>query len=135
MTAGMDLQQILDVSPFQRWLGLKLVRADAQGLEISMAWREELVSNPHTRWLHGGILASLVDLTGLYAILASGNVATATADLRVDYHRAATGGTLTARGRVLKLGRAISCAESFVTGADGKLLASGRGTYIMAPPA
>jgi uncharacterized protein (TIGR00369 family) len=57
-----------------------------------------------------------------------------TIDLRVDYHAAALPGDLTARGKVIRLGGQFSCAEAQVFAQDGKLLASGRGTYFTAPP-
>jgi uncharacterized protein (TIGR00369 family) len=53
-----------------------------------------------------------------------------TADLRVDYHRPTISGPLTANGRVVKIGRRISVAETRVLGFDGKLLASGRRAYV-----
>ena len=58
-----------------------------------------------------------------------------TIDLRVDYHAAAMPGDLTVQGQ----GRAAwagssHCAEAHVYDKDGKLLASGRGTYFTAPP-
>lgn len=124
-------QQRLDVSPFQRWLGL---RADDVGngrLVVSMPWKEELVSNPNPPTVHGGILASLIDLVGLYAVLTTGNIAMATVDLRVDYHRPAAPGALRAEGSVIKLGSKVSSAETRVTAEDGKLVASGRGVYLM----
>lgn len=51
-------------------------------------------------------------------------------DLRVDYHRPTTAGPLLATGRVIKCGPQISTAGTVITGSDGKLLSSGRGTYI-----
>jgi uncharacterized protein (TIGR00369 family) len=54
--------------------------------------------------------------------------------MRVDYHAAATPGDLIARGKVVKAGRQFSTAEAQVFDAQGKLLASGRGTYFTAPP-
>jgi len=80
--------------------------------------------------VHGGILASLIDLTGLYAIIAAGGVARATVDLRVDYHRAATNGPLRAIGQVVKLGKTISTADTRILDDDDRLVASGRGTYL-----
>jgi uncharacterized protein (TIGR00369 family) len=56
-----------------------------------------------------------------------------TIDLRVDYHRAAMPGDLTARGKVVKFGSAISVAEAHVYDQSGALLASGRGVYSTAP--
>jgi uncharacterized protein (TIGR00369 family) len=95
-----------------------------------MPWHEEIVSNPVLGAAHGGVLAALIDLTGLYALVILGTRATATADLRVDYHRPATAGPLIARGQVVKTGRQISVAEARIFGPDDKLLASGRGAYI-----
>ena len=79
---------------------------------------------------HGGILAALIDLTGLYAIRAAGGAVTATADLRVDYHRPAVGETVLAYGTVVKLGRRISTADVRLTNNNQVLLASGRGAYL-----
>jgi uncharacterized protein (TIGR00369 family) len=57
-----------------------------------------------------------------------------TIDMRVDYHAAAMPGDLIARGKVVKSGRQFSTAEAQVFDAEGKLVASGRGTYFTAPP-
>jgi uncharacterized protein (TIGR00369 family) len=85
---------------------------------------------PALAYAHGGVLASLIDLTGFYALIAQGTKVKATADLRVDYHRPATSGPLVATGLIVKVGQQISVAETSVTGPNEKLLASGRGAYI-----
>ena len=41
----------------------------------------------------------------------------------------------TAKGRIVKMGGQFSVAEASVYDKDGKLLASGRGVYLTAPPA
>jgi uncharacterized protein (TIGR00369 family) len=56
-----------------------------------------------------------------------------TIDMRVDYHAAAMPGDLIARGKVIKAGRQFSTAEAQIFDAQGKLLASGRGTYFTTP--
>ena len=124
------LQEMLNIAPFHRWLGLEIATCSDQGIAITMPWREEIVSNPMIGSAHGGILASLVDLTGLYTLLAGGVAARATADLHVDYHRPATSGPLTAHGQIVKIGRQISVAETRVLEPDDKLVASGRGAYF-----
>jgi uncharacterized protein (TIGR00369 family) len=43
-------------------------------------------------------------------------------------------GDLTAKGKVIRFGGQFSTAEAHVFDAAGKLLASGRGTYLTAPP-
>lgn len=125
-----SLQARLDVSSFHRWLGLHLISASEREIVIKMPEREDIYSVPDPQTVHGGILASLIDLAGLYALLAAGVPARATADLRVDYHRPAAPGTLRVTGRVIKPGRRICCAEAQVHNTEGVLLASGRGTYI-----
>ena len=124
------LQELLDIAPFHQWLGLKIQSCSEDGLELTMPWRAVIISNPVLGAAHGGVLAALIDLTGLYTLLMLGTRAKATADLRVDYHRPATAGPLVARGQVIKIGRQISVAEARIFGPDDKLLASGRGAYI-----
>ncbi|PZQ58846.1 MAG: hypothetical protein DI570_17130 [Phenylobacterium zucineum] len=43
------LQAAVAAAPFHRWLSLKVVRIDADGIELAMPWREELISNPKRR--------------------------------------------------------------------------------------
>ena len=125
-----EFQKALMISPFHRWLGLKAVAVTREQIEIALPWREEFVSNTKIEATHGGILAALIDLTGLYAVRAAGGIVTATADLRVDYHRPATRGAVRACGMVVKLGRRISTADVRVTDTSQVLLASGRGAYL-----
>ena len=95
-----------------------------------MPWRPEIVSIPEPQnVVHGGILASLIDLAGLYAVMSQGGEPSGTAYMHVDYHRQATSGPLIAKSRVLKIGKTISTAETSVFGPDQTLLASGSGGY------
>ena len=73
--------RVLLQSPYHRWLGLELVKFGQEGVTIALPWREEFVSSVTVGSTHGGILAALIDLTGLYAIRAAGGAVTATADL------------------------------------------------------
>ena len=125
------LQTYLDMSSFQRWLGLTIDGVDDAGLAIRMPWREELISNPAVQSVHGGILASLIDLTGFYTILSRGKIVKSTIDMRADYHRIAKPGTLIAHGKVIKLGSSVSTCDTTVVAEDGSAVASGRGTYMM----
>jgi acyl-coenzyme A thioesterase PaaI-like protein len=43
-------------------------------------------------------------------------------------------GDLTIRGRIVRMGSQFSTTEAQVFDAQGKLIASGRGTYLTAPP-
>lgn len=129
-----DIQARLTRGPYHQWLGIEVVSVSEGEIELRAKWREEWVVNPDKRYTHGGILAALVDLTADWALVSYTGRGVPTIDLRVDYHRAAMPGDLTARGKVVKFGSQISVAEAHVYDADGKLLASGRGAYSTATP-
>ena len=116
--------------PFHQWLGLEVTAVGEDSIELKARWREEWVVNPDRRYSHGGILAALVDLAADWAMVARTGRGVPTIDLRVDYHAAALPGDLVARGKVVKFGGQFSTAEAQVFDASGKLLASGRGTYL-----
>ncbi len=128
------VQSMITRAPYHQWLGLKVTAVHDDGIELTATWREEWVVNPDRRDTHGGILAALVDLAADWAMVKKTGRGVPTIDMRVDYHAAAMPGDLTARGKVVKMGRQFSVAEASVFDADGKLLASGRGTYFTAPP-
>jgi uncharacterized protein (TIGR00369 family) len=128
------VQELVTRGPFHRWLGLKVVAVHDDGIELTATWREEWVVNPDRGYTHGGILAALVDLAADWAMVKKLGRGAPTIDLRVDYHAAAMPGDLTARGKVVRLGGQFSTAEAHIYDSNGKLVASGRGTYFTAPP-
>lgn len=128
------VQEMISTRPYHQWLGLKVLAVGDESIELRATWRPEWVANPQAGWTHGGILAALVDLTADWAMVKKLGRAVPTIDMRVDYHNAAKKGDLVAKGRIVKLGSQFSTAEAMVYDADGKLLASGRGTYFSAPP-
>lgn len=129
-----QLQQLITRGPFNRWLNFTVTKADEEGIEVRAAWREEWVVNPERRYTHGGILAAIVDVAADYAIAARLGRPVPTIDVRVDYHKAAMPGDLTARARVVRMGSQYSTAEASIYDQQGALVASGRGTYFTAPP-
>ena len=135
--AGLTLEQLqerINVGPFNRWLNFTVTKVDEAGLEMTAAWREEWVVNPDRRYTHGGILSAIIDVAADYAIAAKLGRPVPTIDLRVDYHKAAMPGDLTAKARVVRLGSQYSTAEASLYDQAGELVASGRGTYFTAPP-
>jgi uncharacterized protein (TIGR00369 family) len=120
--------------PYHQWLGLTVVAVAEDGIELKAAWREEWVVNPDRRYTHGGVVAALVDLAADWAMVAKTGRGVPTIDLRVDFHAAAMPGDLTAKGKVVRFGSQFSTSEAQVFDGSGKLLASGRGTYLTAPP-
>jgi uncharacterized protein (TIGR00369 family) len=129
-----SLEQRLAVGPFNRWLGFKVLKMDESGLELKATWREEWIVNPERRYTHGGILAAIIDVAADYAIAVAIGRPVPTIDIRVDYHKAAMPGDLTAKAKIVRSGGQYSTAEAYVYDQEGVLVASGRGTYYTAPP-
>jgi uncharacterized protein (TIGR00369 family) len=128
------VQALITRGPYHQWLGLKVIAVADDAIELNATWREEWVVNPERRYTHGGVLAALIDLAADWALVRRTGRGVPTVDLRVDYHNAAMPGDLVARGKVVKFGSQFSTCEAQVFDAQGKLLASGRGTYYTAPP-
>ena len=134
-TASVEkLQELISRGPFNKWLNFTVLKAGADGVELKAAWREEWVVNVERRYTHGGILAAIVDVAADWAIAAQLGRPVPTIDIRVDYHKAAMPGDLTAKARVVRMGGQFSTAEAYLYDKDGALVASGRGTYFTAPP-
>jgi uncharacterized protein (TIGR00369 family) len=129
-----QVQALVTHAPFHQWLGLSVVAVTNDSIEIKAKWREEWVVNKERGYTHGGILAALIDLAADWAVVKQTGRGVPTIDLRVDYHRPAMPGDLTARGKVIRGGSQFATAEAQILDKDGKLLASGRGTYFTAPP-
>jgi uncharacterized protein (TIGR00369 family) len=128
------LQELISRGPFNRWLNFTVVKAGDDGVQLKASWREDWVVNPERRYTHGGILAAIVDVAADYAIAARLGRPVPTIDLRVDYHKAAMPGDITAEARVVRMGSQYSTAEAYLYDAEGALVASGRGTYLTAAP-
>ena len=129
-----ELQDRIQRGPFHQWLGVQVTGLSDDGeVEFLIPWREEIVVHPTLHYTHGGILATIVDFAADYAIMAATGAAVPTIDMRVDYHRAAVKCDMIAKARVIRLGRVYTTAEAEVYDPEGKLLASGRGTFLTLP--
>jgi uncharacterized protein (TIGR00369 family) len=93
------------------------------------------MANPHGS-VHGGIIATLVDeVTGAAVTSAIESASAPTVSLNVEYFYAIPiGGTYTAIGEIVRMGRAMAIADARIVDADGKLLARGTGIYQIPRP-
>jgi uncharacterized protein (TIGR00369 family) len=129
-----QVQALVTRAPFHQWLGLTVVAVTDDSIEISAKWREEWVVNTEHGYTHGGVIAALIDLAADWAMVRQTGRGVPTIDLRVDYHRATIRSDLVAHGKVVRAGGQFATAEARIVDRDGKLIASGRGTYFTAPP-
>lgn len=122
-------QPDLSESPYQRFLGLRLVRYEDGLVEICMPFRDEFLREDGSDWLHGGIVSALIDIAGDYAVYSKTGGDVPTVDLRIDYLRPAKRGRLTAIARTVKVGRRVSVADIEVKDEKSQVVAIGRGVY------
>lgn len=125
------LQERLSRNHFANWMKLEFASSDPGRVEIIAPWREEFISNPDRRYVHGGVLASLVDTAGSFAVATKIGHPAQTIDLRVDFHRAASEGRLRVEAQIVKLGRTIATCDAKVFDAEETLVASGRGVFLV----
>lgn len=130
MTLTRDqLQAVIETCEFDRWMGLKVESLGDTSLTLLLPFRAEIAGTPKVNRLHGGVVASLIDATGCYLLIALNVKRVSTVNLVVDYLRPAHG-EMVAIARIVKMGRKICNLTVEVTGADGKLAATGRVTIM-----
>ena len=125
------LEVLLADSPFHQFLGLRIEAVDtaAQSITLRCGFGPGLERSGGSGQFHGGVIASLIDIAGDFALIAVLGHGVPTIDLRVDYLRPARNGDLLARARVRKAGRTIGVVDIDVEDGAGKLVAVGRGCY------
>ncbi len=107
---------MMGVVPHSRALGMRLVDVAQDAAIIMVPYRPELVGNPDTGVIHGGVITSILDnASGLSVGCHMGErKAMATLDLRIDYmHPATPGEDVYARAECYKVTNNVA----FVRGA------------------
>jgi uncharacterized protein (TIGR00369 family) len=129
------INQAIGFSPYNAALGLRAEHASDDGLTVVLPYRAELVGNPDTGVLHGGVITGLVDAScGLSVFLAMRRPARiATLDLRIDYLKPATPPKdVRARAECYKLTRQVAFVRATAFhDAPSDPIASAAGTFII----
>ncbi len=120
---------------FWRYLGVEVEAANEGWVRLRVPIRESLC-NAAGSPVHGGVYSALVDMAvgGALSTLhegSAGGVGQTTLDLNVSFLAGATEGEIFAEGRILKRGRMIVFGEATITDRGGRLLATGRATYMI----
>jgi uncharacterized protein (TIGR00369 family) len=132
---------------FNQLLGLKVTSVEPQKVAARITMRPELVGHYLFNRLHGGVISAGLDNIGALAVMAAIGARhmneapdvrlprfnkLGTIDLRVDYLRPGIGEHFDLHATVMRLGSRIASTRMEFRGADGKLLSTGAGVYIMA---
>ncbi len=105
------LEQLVSTPPHPAALGFRLGSVDDAGVTLALPWREDLVGDPETGVLAGGVVSSLLDHACGLAVWSALDAfqPIATLDMRIDYLRAAEPGKeVLARAAVFHLTRSIA---------------------------
>jgi len=88
------LQQMNDVAPQARAIGMQLTKVEGHKVYGWVAYRADLIGDPDTGVIAGGVVTTFLDhLCGMAAIVGMSEPSlVATIDLRIDYLRAAEPG-------------------------------------------
>jgi uncharacterized protein (TIGR00369 family) len=126
-----ELQRLLDASPVHRALRLRVVRADDAGVQLAAEPGPEHTGEEGSPFLHGGVVATLLDTAATFALIQASGVDWGTADLRVDFVRPAPAGVLHADATAVHVGRRLGRASAELRDpSTAKLLASAVGTFV-----
>ena len=126
-----QLQGFLDYAPFHSFLEMEVESIDreAQRLALRLPFRPEYQRMPDVPQIHGGPIASLIDVAGTYAMWMVLGAGVPTINLRIDYLRPAVDTALLATATVRRAGRTIAVVDIDVADDQGRLVAVGRGSY------
>jgi uncharacterized protein (TIGR00369 family) len=129
------LREEIEGPPFHQLLRPEAVDADAEKgtVTIKLSYRPDLARAKGDKALHGGVIASLIDLAGHAAAALKVGRTTPTVDLRIDYLRPASGDALFAYAKLLKAGRTVARVDIDVRDMENRTVALGRGTFSTAP--
>ena len=132
--------------PFNQALGLELDRLESDYAEISFASKTMLVGNAAQQILHGGVIASALDVAA--GLVCVGSTLTrhdtineeelrqrlsrmGTIDLRVDYLRPGRGERFTATSSLLRAGNKVAVARVELHNQQGDYIATATATYLI----
>lgn len=141
------LKVSFDGTPFVKLVGMELTEADNEHVKARFDMKPELVGNVFQQILHGGVIATALDMVGgimgvvaVYQRMAEDKVPKeeryqrlarlGTIDMRVDYLQPGRGQHFEATATLLRVGRKVFVTRMELRNENNELLAAGTGTYL-----
>ncbi len=126
-------EQLLDLMPFARHLGIELEVAEPSEVRGGVEWRPELCTAAGV--LHGGVLMAVADSLGAVCAYLNlpPNTTTATIESKTNFFRAVRGGRVHFTARVLHKGKTTIVVQSDVTDGEGRAVAQVTQTQAVLP--
>ncbi len=140
------IAQVFAQMQFNQLLGLRVTEFASERAEVRFQWKQELVGNPVQQILHGGVIASVLDVVGGIMAVSSALVRLdtlepsqlaaklgkmSTIDMRTDYLRPGRGQEFIATAAVIRSGNKVCVCRMELHNEAGVHIALGTGTYLV----
>jgi acyl-CoA thioesterase len=126
-----SMKKPLKIAPFGKHLGIEILEVGEGVARLKMPYRHEL-TNPAGN-LHGGAIATVAD--SAMAVAIGSVVGTSglhfTVKLEIRYKAAVTDGMIIAEAKVTRRKPRLFLGEAVVTNADGQVIATATGTFMV----
>ncbi len=101
-----SFDESLDISPYAKMMGFRLKRHDDKLITV-MKFNSDLIGSPYPPVLHGGTVASLMEMSALMQLFWERELVhiPKTIDITIDYLRSGKPEDTFARARVFRRGR------------------------------
>lgn len=127
------VQLEINKSNFNRFLGVQVQELEYERILLKLPVKKEFLRGNETNGysIHGGIIASLIDITGDYAFSIIKKGALPTISLNINYLAPAKNKDLFAEASIVRIGKTISVSDISVFQKNPyKKIAVGRGSYF-----
>ncbi|MDE1462543.1 thioesterase family protein [Spartinivicinus poritis] len=139
------VMSFIDKVPFNQLVGMKITNVTPNLVEMHLPMKEDLIGNYITGILHGGVISSMIDVSGGAMALVGAFrklehvdiqeriqrlARVSTIDLRVDYLRPGRGESFYVSSTLLRSGNKVAVTRSEFYNNRNDLCAVGTGTYL-----
>jgi uncharacterized protein (TIGR00369 family) len=132
------LRFLEDLVPFNKFLGMRIAEAGDGFLRLELPFRPEFIGDQARPALHGGVISTLIDTCGGFAVWTKIAVddRVSTIDLRVDYLSPGAPEALIAEARVVRVGNrvAVTDVRVFQPSDPDRTVATGKAVYNIKRP-
>jgi acyl-CoA thioesterase len=126
-----ELKKTSELLPFNKLLGIRIVRRHSDGVTIELKIRGELLNSAGA--VHGGVLASMADTATGVALHHhfGGRRLITTTDLKINYLRPIVQRKITARAHLVRVGKTLGVGRVEIFDSERNLAAVAIVTYMI----
>jgi uncharacterized protein (TIGR00369 family) len=128
-----ELRKLMEEMPFNKLVGIRLVRIHKDGVTIACKLRPDLFNAAGV--LHGGVTATVADSAmGIAVTMRLGRIAATTVEMKLNYLRPVRGGRVTARARILRMGTTLCIGRVDLFNDSKEQVGAALVTYMLLKP-